>query len=248
MLGVAQRQRLLFTTVGAWQLDETRPGGMVLGRRGTGSRARSGRHARVCAQPRLERQSELLNELKARLLEPAKCVPDCADYMAAQIAAAPANLEVTLQVASLSSVAVLRFRCVTVSNGCPFSIDGTAVPAYRTRTQLLLWMKSTRRARHGIHRPVTLRMQSRCSSVVPQVTVADAGWDISGVNASDCGAFASGWCRPRRLGRVRNIWDLMFPLLRARAASFRRDLGLAGQEGTRVELAEGKVPPCSFRC
>jgi hypothetical protein len=128
---------------------------------------------------------ELLNELKARLLEPAKCVPDCADYMAAQIAAAPENLEVTLQVASLSSVAV-PLPVVDRFEPDAISIDGTAVAGVYRDADQHMWIE----VKPGAHvvkftgrLPASDAIEVLFPWVPHQITVAGNGWDISGVNA-----------------------------------------------------------------
>jgi hypothetical protein len=127
---------------------------------------------------------ELLNELKTRLLAPAKCVPDCADYMAAQLVVAPANIEVTLQVAALSSVAVPlpvvdRFEPDTIS------VDGTTVSGVYRDTDQRMWIA----VEPGAHivkfsgrLPSSDAIQVLFPWVPHAITAAGKGWDISGIS------------------------------------------------------------------
>ncbi|HEY0802887.1 MAG TPA: hypothetical protein VGD54_18775, partial [Steroidobacteraceae bacterium] len=72
--------------------------------------------------------SELLNELKGRLSRPAKCVPTCAEIMAARLVLTPTTLEATLDVAALGSVAVALPTAGQRFDPDAISIDGTPVP------------------------------------------------------------------------------------------------------------------------
>jgi hypothetical protein len=128
---------------------------------------------------------ELLNELKTRLSAPAKCVPDCADYMAAQIIVAPANIEVTLQVAALSFVAV-PLPVVDRLEPDAISIDGTAVAGVYRDADQRMWIEVEPGA-HVVKFTGRLPSSDAVEVLFPwaphEITVAANGWDITGINA-----------------------------------------------------------------
>ncbi len=174
---------------------------------------------------------ELLNELKTRLLAPAKCVPDCADYMAAQIVVAPANLEVILQVAALSFVAV-PLPVVDRLEPDAISIDGTAVAGVYRDANQHMWIE----VEPGAHvvkvtGPIALLGCNR--DALPVGAARDhrrrqrVGY-LRNQRRPTIGQHARAGAPSRRLGRVRGIaGTLAICALRARAASFRLESGLA---------------------
>jgi hypothetical protein len=130
--------------------------------------------------------SELLNELKARLSKPAKCVPHCAEIMAARLVLTPATLEASLDVAALSSVAVAlptagqRFDPDTVT------IDGTPVSGVYRDAEQHIWI-ALKPGAHTVKVSVRLPASDSIQLLFPQVprviAVSGDGWDTSGVNA-----------------------------------------------------------------
>src|SRR5260370_3390063 len=66
--------------------------------------------------------SQLLNDLKTRLVRPPKCVPTCAEIMAARVVLTPTSLEESLDVPALSRAAV-----AVPSTGPRFDPDAISV-------------------------------------------------------------------------------------------------------------------------
>jgi hypothetical protein len=129
---------------------------------------------------------ELLNELKTRLSRPPKCVPNCAEIMAARIVLAPSNLEASLDVAALSAVAVALPTAAQRFEPDAISVDGIAVPGvYRDRNQQI-WI-ALKPGAHTVKVSGRLPAADSIQLLFPQVPRAIAvtaqGWDVSGVNA-----------------------------------------------------------------
>jgi hypothetical protein len=129
---------------------------------------------------------ELLNELKTRLSRPPKCVPNCAEIMAARIVLAPSSLEASLDVAALSSVAVALPSATQRFEPDAVSVDGIAVPGvYRDRNQQI-WI-ALKPGAHTVKVSGRLPAADSIQLLFPQVPRAIAvtaqGWDVSGVNA-----------------------------------------------------------------
>jgi hypothetical protein len=130
--------------------------------------------------------NELLKELKARLTRPPKCVPSCAEIMAARVILTPMTLEAGLDVAALGSVAVAlptpgqRFDPDTIT------VDGNPVPGVYRDSEQRIWIALTAGA-HTVkltgHLPAADSIQLLFPQVPRAVAVNGEGWDVSGVNA-----------------------------------------------------------------
>jgi hypothetical protein len=130
--------------------------------------------------------SELLNELKARLSRPAKCVPNCAEIMAARIVLTPTRLEAAIDVAALSSVAVALPSAGQRFDPDAIAVDGMPVPGVYRDGDQQIWIA----LKPGAH---TVKLSGRLPAVdslpllFPQVPraiiVSGEGWEVSGVNA-----------------------------------------------------------------
>jgi hypothetical protein len=129
---------------------------------------------------------QLLNELRTRLLRPPKCVPNCAEIMAARIVVAPAGLEATLDVAALSSVAVALPSAGQRVDPDAITVDGVAVPGVYRDSDRQIWMPLKPGA-HTIKFSARLPAADSIQMLFPQVpraiAVSGDGWDVSGVNA-----------------------------------------------------------------
>ena len=129
---------------------------------------------------------ELLNELRARLARTPKCVPNCAEIMAARIVLAPMTLEMTLDIAALNSVAVAIPVAAQRFEPDAISIDGIAAPGvYRDGNQQS-WI-ALKPGAHTVkvsgHLPPADSIQLLFPQVPRAITVSGADWDVSGVNA-----------------------------------------------------------------
>jgi hypothetical protein len=130
--------------------------------------------------------TELLNDLKARLSRPPKCVPNCAEIMSARIVLTPSSLEAGFEVAALSSVAVALPSAGQRFDPDAIAVDGVPVAGvYRDGNQQI-WIA----LKPGAH---TVKLSGRLPAVdsiqllfpqVPRViAVSGDGWDVSGINA-----------------------------------------------------------------
>jgi hypothetical protein len=129
---------------------------------------------------------ELLTDLKTRLTRPPKCVPTCAEIMAARVLLTPKSLDASLDVSALSSVAVAlptagqRFDLDTIT------VDGLAVPGVYRDGDQQIWIA----LKPGAHLvklsgslPAADSIQVQFPQVPRVITVSGEGWDVSGVNA-----------------------------------------------------------------
>jgi hypothetical protein len=129
---------------------------------------------------------ELLNGLKTRLSRPSKCVPNCAEIMAARVVLTPIGLEVGLDVAALSSVAVALPTAGQRFDLDAITLDGISVPgAYRDNDRQI-WIA----LKPGVHRvnligrvPTADSIQLLFPQVPRVIAVSGEGWEVSGVNA-----------------------------------------------------------------
>ena len=130
--------------------------------------------------------SELLKELKARLTRPAKCVPSCAEIMAARVTLTPTALEAALDVAALSSVAVALPTAGQRFDPDAITVDGNPVPGVYRDSQQHIWIALTAGA-HTVKLTGRLPAADSIQLLFPQVPRAIAvngeGWDVSGINA-----------------------------------------------------------------
>jgi hypothetical protein len=130
--------------------------------------------------------SELLNELKGRLSRPARCVPNCAEIMAARLVLTPTTLEASLDVAALSSVAVALPTAGQRFDPDAISIDGTPVPGVYRDGERQIWI-ALKPGAHTVKVSARLPTSDSIQLLFPQVprgiTVSGDGWDISGINA-----------------------------------------------------------------
>jgi hypothetical protein len=129
--------------------------------------------------------AELLRELHARLIEPPRCAPSCAELLAAQIRIDGDRMEAQLRASTLASVAVslpsagYRWQIDTVA------VDGTSSIAMAHEGESGLWVP----LQPGVH---TVRLEGRLLGdsvhlafpMTPrQVSVAAPGWVAGGINA-----------------------------------------------------------------
>jgi hypothetical protein len=129
---------------------------------------------------------ELLNQLKTRLSRPAKCVPTCAEFMAARVALTPTSLDAAFDVAVLSSVAVQLPSLAQRFDPDTVTVDGIPVQGVYRDSDQQMWIV----LKAGAH---TVRLAGRLPAgdsiqmLFPQVprviAVSGDGWDVSGVNA-----------------------------------------------------------------
>jgi hypothetical protein len=130
--------------------------------------------------------SDLLKDLKARLLRPAKCVPNCAEIMAARVVLTSTTLEASFDVAALSSVAVALPTAGQRFDPDAISVDGIAVPGVYRDGDRQIWI-ALRPGAHTVKLIGRLPVADSIQLLFPQVPRAIAvngeGWDVSGVNA-----------------------------------------------------------------
>jgi hypothetical protein len=130
--------------------------------------------------------NELLKELKARLTRPPKCVPSCAEIMAARVTLTPTTLEAGLDVAALSSVAVALPTAGQRFDPDAITVDGSPVPGVYRDSEQQIWIALTAGA-HTVKLTGRLPASDSIQLLFPQVprtiAVNGEGWDVSGVNA-----------------------------------------------------------------
>jgi hypothetical protein len=130
--------------------------------------------------------AELLNDLKARLSQPSKCVPDCAEIMAARVALTPTSLEASLEIAALSTVAVALPTTGQKFDPDSISVDGAAVPGVYRDAEQQIWI-ALKPGAHSVKLSARLPASDSVQLLFPQVprgiAVSGEGWEVSGVNA-----------------------------------------------------------------
>jgi hypothetical protein len=130
--------------------------------------------------------TELLKDLKTRLSRPAQCVPHCAEIMAARLVLTPTTLEASLDIASLSSVAVALPTAGQRFDPDAISIDGASVPGVYRDGDQQIWI-ALKPGAHTVKVSARLPTSDSIQILFPQVpraiAVSGDGWDISGVNA-----------------------------------------------------------------
>ena len=130
--------------------------------------------------------SQLLNELKARLSRPPKCVPNCAEIMAARIVLTPTSLEAGFDVAALNSVAVALPSAGQRFDPDTIAVDGMPVPGVYRDGDQQIWI-ALKPGAHTVRLTGRLPAVDSISLLFPQVpraiSVSGEGWEVSGVNA-----------------------------------------------------------------
>jgi hypothetical protein len=128
----------------------------------------------------------VLEDLRARLLEPPKCAPDCADVSAANVSVDALRLQMTLSVSALDAVGLALPGADP--NWAPDSvaIDGTPVGwVYRSAGGLRYVSISP--GRHVLRVAGSLAGLQALALAFPMpphlIEVNAAGWDVSGVSA-----------------------------------------------------------------
>ena len=127
----------------------------------------------------------VLKELRTRLLEPPKCLPNCSETNAARVTVEGNRLELTLQVSALASVAVPMPDAGDRWHIDSMGVDGTSALTLGRESDGSTWVP----LRPGAH---TLRIVARLEDVdsislaFPQaprtIVVTASGWDAAGVN------------------------------------------------------------------
>jgi len=129
---------------------------------------------------------ELLKDLKARLTRPPKCVPNCAEIMAARVTLTPTTLEAGFDVASLSSVAIVLPTAGLRFDPDVITVDGISVPGVYRDGDQQMWI-ALKPGAHVVKLSGRLPASDTIQLLFPQVprvvTVGGDGWDVSGVNA-----------------------------------------------------------------
>jgi len=129
---------------------------------------------------------KLLNELKTRLARPPKCVPNCAEIMAARVVLTSTNLEATFDIAALSSVAVALPTAGQRFDPDAITADGISVPGVYRDSDQQIWI-ALKPGAHTVKLSVPLPAADSIQLLFPQVpraiAVSGEGWDVSGVNA-----------------------------------------------------------------
>ena len=128
----------------------------------------------------------LLEEMKERLSQPPRCVPNCAEIMGARVAFDTTSFDVSLDVAALANVAIALPTMGQRTDPGAISIDGTAVAgAYRDANQQL-WV-ALKPGAHSLKIIGRLPSADAVAMLFPQVprgiAVTVQGWDVSGTAA-----------------------------------------------------------------
>jgi hypothetical protein len=128
----------------------------------------------------------LLEEMKERLSEPPRCVPNCAEIMAARVAIDSDGFDVNLNVAALTNVAIALPTMGQRTDPGAITVDGTAVAGVYRDANQQLWLA----LKPGAHLVKIIGRLSPADSVAmlfPQVprgiAVTAQGWDVSGTTA-----------------------------------------------------------------
>ena len=129
--------------------------------------------------------AELLSELQARLIEPPRCVPTCAELLAAQIHVTGERIEAELQASALTSVAIALPTAGDRWQIDSITVDGKSSLAVTREADAGLWIP----VEHGVH---TVRIEGRLTGdnvhltfpMAPRrITVDAPGWATVGINA-----------------------------------------------------------------
>jgi hypothetical protein len=129
--------------------------------------------------------AELLRELQARLIEPPRCAPTCAELLAAQIHVTGERIEAELQASALTSVAIALPTAGDRWQIDSITVDGKSSLAVTREADAGLWIP----VEHGVH---TVRIEGRLTGdsvhltfpMTPRrITINAPGWATVGINA-----------------------------------------------------------------
>ena len=129
--------------------------------------------------------TELLRQLQARLVEPPRCTPTCAELLAAQIRVTGERIEAELQASALASVAIALPTAGNRWQIDSITVDGKSSLAVTREADAGLWMP----LEHGVH---TVRIEGRLSGEIVhlsfpmtprRITIDAPGWATVGINA-----------------------------------------------------------------
>jgi hypothetical protein len=129
--------------------------------------------------------AELLRQLQARLIEPPRCTPTCAELLAAQIRVTGERIETELQASALASVAIALPTAGDRWHIDSITVDGKSSLAVTREADAGLWMP----LEYGVH---TVRIEGRLSGesvhlafpMTPRrITIDAPGWATVGINA-----------------------------------------------------------------
>ena len=129
--------------------------------------------------------TELLRQLQARLIEPPRCTPTCAELLAAQIHVTGERIEAELQASALTSVAIALPTASDRWQIDSITVDGKSSLAVTREADTGLWIP----VEHGVH---TVRIEGRLSGesvhlVFPmtprRITIDAPGWATVGINS-----------------------------------------------------------------
>jgi hypothetical protein len=143
----------------------------------------------IAAAPPTRAQSlpdaELLHQLQARLIEPPRCTPTCAELLAAQVRVTGDRIEAELQASALAPVAIALPTAGDRWQIDSITVDGKSSLAMTREPDAGLWMP----LEHGVH---TVRIEGRLSGdsihlafpMTPRrITVDAPGWATVGIHA-----------------------------------------------------------------
>src|SRR4029077_2765740 len=141
----------------------------------------------LAVAPPIQAQSlpdtELLRQLQARLLEPPRCAPTCAELLAAQIHVTGERIEAELQASALTSVAIALPTAGDRWQIDSITVDGKSSLAVTREEDAGLWIP----LEHGVH---TLRIEGRLTGesvhltfpMTPRrITIDAPGWATVGI-------------------------------------------------------------------
>ena len=130
--------------------------------------------------------AELLNQLKARLIEPPHCAPTCAEMLGAHLHVSGERIEVELQASALAPVAIALPAAGDRWQIDSITVDGKSSLAVTREADAALWLP----VEYGVH---TVRIEARLSGdsvhlafpMTPRrITVDAPGWTTVGINAA----------------------------------------------------------------
>jgi hypothetical protein len=129
--------------------------------------------------------TELLKDLKTRWSRPPKCVPSCAEIMAARVVLTPATLEAGFDVAALSSVAVALPTAGQRFDPDAIAVDGIPVTGVYRDSEQQIWI-ALKPGAHAVKLSGRLPAADSIQLLFPQVprviSVSGDGWDVAGIN------------------------------------------------------------------
>ena len=129
--------------------------------------------------------TELLRELRSRLIEPPSCAPTCAELLATRIHVTGERIEAELQASALTSVAIALPTAGDRWQIDSITVDGKSSLAVTREADTGLWIP----LEHGVH---TVQIEGRLSGesvhlafpMTPRrITVDAPGWTTVGINS-----------------------------------------------------------------